>query len=1041
MRRALTSLASIAAATLIFGASASSTASLPDLIVQPSFVPARAYPGMAWGTGLSVQNAGQATAGGSNVGLYVSTDQVLDASDTFVAALPVPALGAGATYAPPGGFAFNFPSTLAPGSYYLLTVADKDGFVTESDETNNVASAAFTATADKPDLVLTGLTMPGTIQRGSAFTIGYVAQNAGGASAADAYAFWRVGLYLSTDQQLDASDLHVADTLRGGVTLAAGASATFPSGTETVTMPVTARPGSYYLIAKIDQDNVIDESDETNNTIAQPVDIPGVDFLLADMTTPSSAGTASAFNFSWTVRNEGDVAAFGSPWRTELYLSTDQTLDPTDVFIFGFTTALQALAPGASITTPAGWMHLPNVAPGSYYLIAATDTQDNYYEASETNNVLARPITITGDKADLVPSFSPPTTIRTGSPFSFTASVSNTGTEAAAPFFTSSLYFSTDAQLDPGDTVLTTTSAPQSPLAVGANLTYPPAQITLPFVATGTYYLILKADANNVVVESNEANNVVTVPVTLNGPDLIPTAVSAVASADGLQKNVVVTVKNVGSAASDAFWRIQLYLSRDTQLDAADTLLLTSSALGGALAPGDTFTYAPDPVFEPYTLPANSIGEYIIAKILPGPLVADTDLTDNVLAGAIATDPTPPVVMPHLNGTLGDNGWFVSNVTLTWTATDPDSPVSTNGCIAHSVQSDTPGVTYTCTATSIGGTTTQSVTMKRDTTAPTGVATAADRAPDHNGWFNHPVSSTTTGADSTSGIASCTSPTYSGPDSATASLAGTCKDNAGNVASASAVTIQYDQTAAPISITTPSNGAAYQQNSSVMTAFSCGPDNVSGLASCVGPASLPTSTVGTFTFQVTSTDAAGNSGTQSVTYSVACFDPVDTDGDGIGDACDPDDDNDGILDGVDNCRIVPNPDQADTDGDGIGDACDPTPGNTPGKITGGGWITAAKNPFGFTVQFRSGMATPQGNVTYKDRPAGLDFKATQLTSLIISGTRAVVLGSATVNGQPVMFRLEVEDKGEPGVNDTFHISWSNYDVDGVLNGGNIQVFN
>ncbi|KAL4227295.1 hypothetical protein ACF0H5_012741 [Mactra antiquata] len=51
----------------------------------------------------------------------------------------------------------------------------------------------------------------------------------------------------------------------------------------------------------------------------------------------------------------------------------------------------------------------------------------------------------------------------------------------------------------------------------------------------------------------------------------------------------------------------------------------------------------------------------------------------------------------------------------------------------------------------------------------------------------------------------------------------------------------------------------------------------------------------------------------------------DTDGDGIGDACDPDMDNDDLLNEEDNCPKTVNPDQVDTDNDGVGDACDNCP--------------------------------------------------------------------------------------------------------------------
>lgn len=52
----------------------------------------------------------------------------------------------------------------------------------------------------------------------------------------------------------------------------------------------------------------------------------------------------------------------------------------------------------------------------------------------------------------------------------------------------------------------------------------------------------------------------------------------------------------------------------------------------------------------------------------------------------------------------------------------------------------------------------------------------------------------------------------------------------------------------------------------------------------------------------------------------------DTDGDGVGDACDTgsDSDGDGIEDAKDNCPNTYNPEQTDSDKDGVGDACEDT---------------------------------------------------------------------------------------------------------------------
>src|SRR5262249_62252132 len=82
--------------------------------------------------------------------------------------------------------------------------------------------------------------------------------------------------------------------------------------------------------------------------------------------------------------------------------------------------------------------------------------------------------------------------------------------------------------------------------------------------------------------------------------------------------------------------------------------------------------------------------------------------------------------------------------------------------------------------------------LKYDWTPPN-VSASAGRDPDANGWYNHPLGVAFSGTDATSGIDSCSSASYSGPDDGSASVSGSCKDNAGNSAGGS-FSFKYDST-------------------------------------------------------------------------------------------------------------------------------------------------------------------------------------------------------------------------------------------------------
>jgi hypothetical protein len=176
-------------------------------------------------------------------------------------------------------------------------------------------------------------------------------------------------------------------------------------------------------------------------------------------------------------------------------------------------------------------------------------------------------------------------------------------------------------------------------------------------------------------------------------------------------------------------------------------------------------------------------------RLLPTLLAALVMLA--VPGGAGGRESPNASVTPTIYGTQGANGWYVTNVTINWVI-EPLGYLGSEGCDAHTVAADTVGTPFTCHAWWPNADITQTITIKRDTTAPT-VTVAPSRAPDANGWYNQPLAITFSGSDATSGVEACSQATYAGPDSAGASVSGTCRDRAGNVTPA-AFALKYDAT-------------------------------------------------------------------------------------------------------------------------------------------------------------------------------------------------------------------------------------------------------
>jgi hypothetical protein len=163
---------------------------------------------------------------------------------------------------------------------------------------------------------------------------------------------------------------------------------------------------------------------------------------------------------------------------------------------------------------------------------------------------------------------------------------------------------------------------------------------------------------------------------------------------------------------------------------------------------------------------------------------------------ALKFDETAPVSVTGSGGRQPDaNGWYNRALTVTFQATDPTSGV--DACTQTTYKGpDDPSVAITGSCSDKAGNQSGSgsFALKYDATSPQITGSAPSRQPDANGWYNRPLTVAFSGTDATSQIAGCSSSSYAGPDSTAASLAGTCTDNAGNVAAA-AFGFKYDDTA------------------------------------------------------------------------------------------------------------------------------------------------------------------------------------------------------------------------------------------------------
>jgi len=368
--------------------------------------------------------------------------------------------------------------------------------------------------------------------------------------------------YLSDDAVLDPLDVELAPAPRS-LGLAPGASW---AAAPTLTIPASVTTGSQFLIARVDALEEIFEADESNNTFAIPIEIGDfVDLQITAVTGPAAAATGRPMTASFTVRNAGTAPA--GPLRVSVFMAPGADPTPGAGMELGFKD-IPALGTGASLAGTIVVLVPADFAHGPYSLSAVADPGNAIPELggndSVTLNGRVAAKTINVVRPDLqIFRLTGPARAGRGGTVTVTTIVRNAAlAPGMAPPSSLKFYLSTDGVLDPLDVELPPARAIPA-LGPGATSTVTTTLLIPATAAVGASFLIARADALDAVIESDEGNNVATLPLEIG--DFVDLAISAVSGPAtvkaGAPMTVSVTARNAGAVPAGPF-RVTLYLAQ-----------------------------------------------------------------------------------------------------------------------------------------------------------------------------------------------------------------------------------------------------------------------------------------------------------------------------------------------------------------------------------------------------------------------------------------------------------------------------------------------
>lgn len=534
----------------------------------------------------------------------------------------------------------HIPDTLS-GSFHWFVVVDESNTVFEyGAEDNNTYMYPQSATVRLPDLRVSNIMVPETVNPNESINLRWTVRNYGPGNV--------VSRSFVDNFSFNGTSFFTVNT--NSVSIAAG-----DSLTRMVNIQLPCGDGSTPVFTiQTDYGQSVMESNEDNNSRSVSPTLVFPDLQLTDFTTDDdNVWSGTTTELSYIVTNTGGVSLHQSQVTDKFYLSTSpDSYQESD--LFGQYTHELALMPQEakdySLTVT-----IPNGISGNYYYHIVCNADTTVCEnGSMANNVsMSVPVQVhLSPSPDLtITQLTAPAQVYVGAEFELAYTIQNQG-DAALQNTTviQKFYYSTSPVSYDTNKLL---ASIQDILSLGVNESM--TQVTyvhLPInISPSNYFIHAVTDAGDVVYEHNaEGNNTKvsnTIMATLyqldlqlseiEGPDIVQWGQTA------LYRLHVVNNTNLSTLSS--IWQDVLYLSNDQALQNSDQHLLTLTHHGRL--DGNADYWVDMSVTIPYGAPSNA---YLIGITDFNNNNPDINPSNNLLIKGISVNsvPTPDLAIEEI---------------------------------------------------------------------------------------------------------------------------------------------------------------------------------------------------------------------------------------------------------------------------------------------------------------------------------------------------------------------------------------------------------